>query len=93
MRVKLKRIESKNQRAAVHCGKETTETLITTEHTEKKIINISVLISASVVEIVTSDPQNTLNLTLMPGGGARAVRPHITHSARRSATPAGVECA
>ena len=40
-------------------GKETTETRITTEHTDKKLINISVIsvvIRTSVVKIVTRNP-------------------------------------
>ena len=65
MRVKLRRIESKKHRVVVDCGKETTETLMTTEYTDKIFINISVVISASVVKLVTSNRQNSLSLTCM----------------------------
>ena len=81
MRVKLRRIESDNHRVAVNGGKETTETLITTELTEKKFINIpvvSVAISASVVKIATNHPQRTLNLTRMPGRGLRPLATKTT---------------
>gem|GEM_PF-5119153 len=70
MRVGLRRIESKNHRVAMNCGKETTETPITTECTEKKFMNISVfsvVISASVVKFVTHDPNNAFHSTRLSG--------------------------
>ena len=83
MHFKLERIEYNNHRAAVNGGKETTETLITTERTENKFINIpvvSVAISALVEKIVTNHPQTPLNLTRMPG---RGLRPPATTPAHR----------
>jgi|GEM_PF-5435384 len=65
-------IESGKPRIAVNRGRETTETLIFTDHTEKKLMSISVVsvvISISVVKFVTNHLKKTLTLTPTASGG------------------------
>ena len=60
----------------MNCGKETTETLMTTDCTEKKFLKYFSDfsgISASVVKFVTSNPQNPLSLARMSAGVACAL--------------------